>query len=90
RFGLALAFVTKACLVNATTIAYIQCIWWRCYKRAVRISALDAAFAINRNVLMFFKSRFPLEFRLVTVLAIISWYVCIFRHGRRRNRTRLI
>ena len=83
RFRLALAFLTKACLVNATTTAYVQCIWWRCRERAVRIGALDAAFAVDRNVLMFFKSRYPFEFRLITILAIVFWYVYPFMDARK-------
>ncbi|PVH94525.1 hypothetical protein DM02DRAFT_539294, partial [Periconia macrospinosa] len=78
RFGTAFAYLAQACFVNATTMAYVQCVWGRCRARALRIGTIDAAFAVDRNILMFLRSRFPLEFRLITLLAVIFWCVHLF------------
>lgn len=77
RFGTAFALLTQVCLSNATTTAYIQWVWRRCRERGIQIRAIDAAFAVDRNILMFCHPSFPTEFRVVTLLAVIFRYVSI-------------
>jgi hypothetical protein len=74
RFGTTFAFLFHTCLANATGVAYIQWVWRRCRQRAVKINAIDKAFAADRNVFMLLNSAFVSNFPLATVLIVIFWY----------------
>jgi hypothetical protein len=75
RFGTAFAFLFKTCLANATGIAYIQWVWRRCRQRAIRIDAIDNAFAADRNIFTLLDPAFVSKFPLAAGLMMILWYL---------------
>jgi hypothetical protein len=75
RFGTVFAFIVKTCLATATGTAYVQWVWTRCRQQAVTIGAIDAAFAVDKKILLLFQWDFLSEFPIPFVLAIILWYV---------------
>jgi hypothetical protein len=79
RFGTAFAFLVKTCFTTATGTAYVQWAWRRCRQKAVTIGAIDAAFAVDKNIFLLFRLDFLSDFPIAVVLAILLWYVLIIQ-----------
>ena len=79
RFGTAFAFLVKTCLTAATGTAYVQWVWRRCRQKAVAIGAIDSAFAVEKNIFLFWNWDFLSDFQIPVVIAIILWYVVTFQ-----------
>lgn len=73
--GTALAFLVKACLVYAVTVAYIQ-IFWKGAKApnaAPTLSTLDDLACAIDNLLVLFKIRVWATYYVLLLVATVAW-----------------
>ncbi|ROW08545.1 hypothetical protein VPNG_06196 [Cytospora leucostoma] len=73
RYGSALAFFVRMVLVGSVQIAYKQQAWLAVKQRALKVSTLDAMFAVYYDPFQFANIEFLLKTTLPAVLAVISW-----------------
>jgi hypothetical protein len=74
--GTTFAFLVKAALASAATIAYAQVVWAAIQGRETRLSAIDSMFSILRDISSFFSGpvwRHP----LLVLLALTVWYASL-------------
>ncbi|OCL03432.1 hypothetical protein AOQ84DRAFT_419192 [Glonium stellatum] len=73
RAGTAAAFIVKLSLATATSIAYIQWLWFRLKTGHSTIEQLDSMFAVLGNAWEFLNLRFWLSRPLLTLSAAVTW-----------------
>lgn len=74
--GTALAFLVKAALVLATSIAYWQVLYRHLSRKAFTLSKLDNWHSALENVISLVLVIVDWRYPLLTLVAITSWYAC--------------
>ena len=77
--GTALAFVTKACLVFAISLAFIQVLWREISARnaAPTLATIDNIWSAIANLLVLFNLPLWLKYPLLLLMATAAWYVLL-------------
>ena len=75
RTGTALAFLFKTSLVASIGIAFCQRSWFSFQRDAISVDGIDAVFGVLRDPLKFFVSDMLLRTKVLTLLALISWFL---------------
>lgn len=78
RGGTAFAFVVKMFLATSTGTAYVQQAWFSVKSRPVSVRRLDAVFGILGNAFRFADPGLWLRNPLLTIPAVITWFVFPF------------
>ena len=78
--GTALAFLVKACLVLAISIAYVQLFWRRLRASAVQIQEIDSLFSVRTNLTELFAINMWTRHSLLALVAALSWCVSATRY----------
>ena len=73
RYGTALAFATKACLVSAVIVAYRQRIWMTVQSKMLSVSALDSLFAATEDLSALWNLEIYKRAKVAITLAILVW-----------------
>lgn len=73
--GNTFAFLVKAALASAVSLAYVQAVWHstKGSRKGEKLSTLDTTFSILENALGFLKVRVWVKYPLLLILAIIAW-----------------
>ncbi|TGZ78341.1 hypothetical protein EX30DRAFT_343242 [Ascodesmis nigricans] len=76
RYGTAIAFFTKACLVGSVVLAYRQRVWQTVRREAISLRGLDALFSVVEDPSWFFLApEMYSKAKIATLLAFISWTI---------------
>ena len=73
RYGTALAFATKACLVSAVIVAYRQRIWMTVQSKMLSVAALDSLFAATEDLSALWNLEIYKRAKVAITLAILVW-----------------
>ncbi|KAF2083437.1 hypothetical protein K490DRAFT_51695 [Saccharata proteae CBS 121410] len=77
RYGTALAFFTKACLVGSVVSSFKQRIWHTFRSRAMTVGAIDGLFAVIENPWYFTQFEMLRNAKLATLMALGVWSIPI-------------
>ncbi|KAF2459176.1 hypothetical protein BDY21DRAFT_370642 [Lineolata rhizophorae] len=77
RYGTALAFYTKACLVGSVVVSYRQRIWKTFREKAMTVSAIDGLFAVCEDPSNFGKVEMVKNAKVATFMALATWLIPI-------------
>lgn len=80
RIGTFLAFMTRACLIGASVIAFKQRVWYTVRRKSMKLCGLDALFGVVEDPMAFF---WPMDAaremlskaKLASFMVLIIWYV---------------
>ena len=73
RYGTALAFATKACLVSAVIVAYRQQIWMTVRSKMLSLAALDSLFAATEDFTALWNLEIYKRAKAAITLALLVW-----------------
>ncbi|RYP89845.1 hypothetical protein DL770_004056 [Monosporascus sp. CRB-9-2] len=73
RYGTALAFMTKACLVSAVIVAYRQRIWMTVRSKMLSVAALDSLFAATEDLSALWNLEIYKRAKVAIALAFLVW-----------------
>lgn len=75
RYGTALGYFVKACLVGSVILSYRQRIWHTFRQKAMTLSAIDGLFSVTEDPTQFINLEMLRNGKLATVMALGSWCV---------------
>ncbi|KAL7271987.1 hypothetical protein RUND412_005224 [Rhizina undulata] len=76
RYGTALAFFTKACLVGSVVLAFRQRLWYTLRRKSMSVRGIDSLFAIVEDPTWFILSKeLYMKAKLATLMAAATWLI---------------
>ncbi|KAL4960142.1 uncharacterized protein BDV14DRAFT_211835 [Aspergillus stella-maris] len=75
RVGTGIAFLSKSFLVSSVGIAAVQVTWATLRRKSLKLSGIDAMFAILGSPKAFFTPDVWVRAKMLTLLALISWLI---------------
>ncbi|KAL4788785.1 hypothetical protein BDV19DRAFT_398187 [Aspergillus venezuelensis] len=75
RVGTGIAFLSKSFLVSGIGIAAVQVIWATLRRKSLKLSGIDAMFAILNSPMALFTPDVWVRAKTLTLLALISWLI---------------
>lgn len=75
RINTALAFLVKTCLVTTIGVAFVQRQWLNLHHESLRVKEIDGLTGILGNIFCFFGTSVWFRHPLLTLIALVAWYV---------------
>jgi hypothetical protein len=85
RYGTALGYFVKSCLVGSVILSYRQRIWHTFRQKAMTLSAIDGLFSVTEDPTQFINWEMLRNSKLATLMALCSWYVDRSQSSHRAN-----
>ncbi|KAF2655569.1 hypothetical protein K491DRAFT_692772 [Lophiostoma macrostomum CBS 122681] len=77
RYGTALGYFVKSCLVGSVILSYRQRIWHTFRQKAMTLSAIDGLFSVTEDPTQFINWEMLRNSKLATLMALCSWLIPI-------------